>query len=138
MSKEVPYEVKRFRRWDKLREYFGWLGSDWIFRGQRNAKWRLQSSLERAAAHYQPADKADVEKFFIFQFKRRAHNYLSPSLLPKDERDTPEWLALMQHHGAPTRLLDFTKSPYIATFFAIEESDSDCAVWAIDKHWCMG
>ena len=32
-----------------------------------------------------------------------------------------EWLALMQHYGAPTRLLDFTRSPYVACFFALEE-----------------
>ena len=32
-----------------------------------------------------------------------------------------EWLALMQHYGTPTRLLDFTRSPYVACYFALEE-----------------
>ena len=87
------------------------------------------------AHYYKPEDRANVEQFFVFQFKRRAHNYLSASLLPK-EGDSLEWLALMQHHGAPTRLLDFTRSPYVASFFAVEDADSECAVWAIDKDWC--
>lgn len=43
----------------------------------------------------------------------------------------------MQHHGAPTRLLDFTYSVYVAAYFAVEEADSDCVVWALDGPWAL-
>ena len=50
------------------------------------------------------------------------------------------WLSLMQHYGVPTRLLDFSTSPYVALYFAIEnlapQKDGDLAIYAID--YCFG
>jgi hypothetical protein len=43
----------------------------------------------------------------------------------------------MQHYGAPTRLLDFTYSFYVAAYFALEETEKDCAVWAINMNWVV-
>jgi hypothetical protein len=43
----------------------------------------------------------------------------------------------MQHHGAPTRLLDFTYSIYVAAYFALEAGDGDCAVWAVNAPWAL-
>lgn len=133
MNMNTPFTVQEFNEWSEAKEFFdkGLYGTHWVFRGQRKKEWRLESSLDRAAVGAS-SDKKDIEKFFIFQFRRRAHNYLHASLLPEDDL---EWLALMQHHGAPTRLLDFTKSPYIASFFALENATVESVVWAINKKW---
>src|SRR5262249_26893198 len=61
-------------------------------------------------------------------FRRKSHLFLVDA--PQD--DEVEWLALMQHHGAPTRLLDFTWSPYVAAFFALERATEGAAVWAVN------
>jgi hypothetical protein len=58
-----------------------------------------------------------------------AHNYLSDVRALSDDL---RCLGLMQHHGAPTRLLDFTKSPFVAAFFALERAVTDAAVFAVN------
>jgi len=108
----------------------------WIFRGHSRADWDLRSGLERAIARFDMGGRtvAELEGGLVRQFARRAHHYLADA--PK--RDSwVEWLALMQHHGAPTRLLDFTYSFYVALFFALEdmEPEEPCAVWALDLDW---
>lgn len=115
----------------------------WIFRGQSDSSCPLMTSLERWIADNNKLstdvvnNEESIEKIFLDVFRNGAHHYLKSSLhLPQD---TLEWLGLMQHHGTPTRLLDFTKSPYIASFFAFEypgEPTESCAVWAINEMWC--
>jgi hypothetical protein len=65
------------------------------------------------------------------QFKRQAHHYVTDIPPYAIQYDQLEWLALMQHYGAPTRLLDFTYSFYVAAFFAIERASRDAAIWAV-------
>jgi hypothetical protein len=61
--------------------------------------------------------------------------HLDPAQIPPTDYRLG-WLAIMQHYGAPTRLLDFTDSPYVALYFALrnrEKGESDYAeVWGID------
>ena len=108
----------------------------WVFRGQEDANWSLDSSLSRYLAQYIP----DAREWPIREeralriFRRKAHNFLDdPTVLDDDLR----CLALMQHHGARTRMLDFTKSPFVAAFFALCDAKNDCAVFALDtpKLW---
>jgi hypothetical protein len=43
----------------------------------------------------------------------------------------------MQHHGAPTRLLDFMYSIYLAAYFTLEHAEGDSVVWAIHGPWAL-
>jgi len=103
----------------------------WIFRGHRRSNCDIVPSLERIAEIYLDFQgRKERENRIITHFQRRAHLYISN--LPHEE-DIIEWLAIIQHYGGPTRLVDFTYSFYIATFFAVEEADDETAIWALRK-----
>lgn len=103
----------------------------WVFRGQDNDEWGLETSFERLSTEYGlPIDcRADLEKDIILNFTRQAHHHLRN--VP-ETKDKLEWLALIQHHGGPTRFLDFTESFYAAVFFAVESARRDSIVWAVN------
>jgi hypothetical protein len=102
----------------------------WAFRGQGDARWPLYSSISRYLLEHRvdPGAWAEQEERILRIFRRKAHLYLAH--VPA-ETDAFQWLALMQHHGAPTRLLDFTWSPFVAAFFALERATAPAAVWAL-------
>ena len=107
----------------------------WIFRGQGNKQWSLQSSLDREIERFDipRQDTSKLEHGLLRKFRRQCHHYITD--LPK-KQDHLEWMALMQHHGAPTRLLDWSYSFFAALFFAIEApANCGCAVWAINTEW---
>ena len=103
----------------------------WLFRGQADSKWPLTSSLER-----DPRLKPfwESEEAMLGLFRSKAHLY---SDLPKAGLGTLDLLSIMQHNGAPTRLLDWTYSPSVAVFFsAADEPEPEAtsrAVWAVNQ-----
>jgi hypothetical protein len=75
------------------------------------------------------------ETALLREFQRRYHHH---GVNLPSEASTLEWLALMQHHGAPTRLLDWTYSFYVAAYFACEHalnSTADAALWVLNATW---
>jgi FRG domain len=105
--------------------------ANWAFRGQCDAAWPLLSALSRyfVSFHVHPDAWQAQESRMLRIFKPKAHQFLSYTPDPDDDF---QWLALMQHHGAPTRLLDLTWSPYVAAFFALERATGDAAIWALN------
>ncbi len=74
----------------------------------------------------------DIELSLLRKFRRQCYIYTSQ--LPDDE-NFMEWFALMRHFGAPTRLLDWTYSFFVALFFAIDGAEEDAGIWALDTDW---
>jgi len=113
----------------------------WVFRGHRKLNYSLQPSIERVAER-QPDAWARLEHQVLSEFRARAQMLFDRSELPTGT-DLLDWLVLMQHYGVPTRLLDFTQSPYVALYFAIHsrsyhERREPAAVWAIDASALLG
>jgi len=98
--------------------------SQCAFRGLSQADYRLQASLFRLSG-----ESADLERHLLRNFRKYAHRNVV-------ERDsTWHWLSVAQHHGLPTRLLDWTFSPYVAMHFATANTEKfhlDGAIWAVD------
>lgn len=126
------------RSWSQFNDYIA-SRDGWAFRGQADAGWPLLSALPRRLLQNKvPREQwRQREERAIRIFRRKAHVYLpDKSALDDDLR----CLAMMQHHGAPTRLLDFTKSPFVAAFFALEQARGRAAVYALNtpRIWAAG
>lgn len=108
----------------------------WVFRGMRCEQWPLMTSLERFAERWSDRDVSEMEASLVREFRRVYHHYSSDTLAEDNEL---QWRALMQHHGAPTRLLDFTYSIHLATYNALEyaRGKASSAVWAINAEWAV-
>lgn len=94
------------------------------FRGQADAEWKLVPSLSRHGG-------VEVELTLFKRFKQNA----LPFMVHRPENEW-EWLFVMQHHGLPTRLLDWTESPLVALYFIVadpspETIDSAGSLWAM-------
>lgn len=110
----------------KIGEYVNYIShniveKEWIFRGHENVRFPLKPSIARIKP--KEGTIPSMEATMLEEFERRYLN--SPS-------NKWDLLALAQHHGLPTRLLDWTQNPLVAMFFAVDKpSQSQIrAVWA--------
>ena len=91
--------------------YFSESRGRWVFRGHSDEKYDLMPSVGRG--EYTASDRLAHEKSLFDIFVREGGGYLSP--LPANDW---EWLSVAQHHGLPTRFLDWTYNPLVALYFA--------------------
>jgi hypothetical protein len=99
--------------------------SNLAFRGEPDAAYDLRSSLVRLVG--EAADQ--LEGHLLRNFRKYAHR----DAVPGDS--VWNWLAVAAHHGLPTRLLDWTYSPYVSLHFATANLDLyhvDGVIWCVD------
>lgn len=134
MRNRVGVEEKRVGDWAQLEKELFEYDAYWedldrrrtkhLFRGLSKKTYGLQTTLQRLSKRY-----AELEPLIIRQFKNYAHREVL------DHETIWHWLSIAQHHGLPTRLLDWTNSPYVALHFVTDNIDDfglDGAVWAIN------
>ncbi len=100
--------------------------TDPLFRGHREESWSLVPKIARLELR-DNKDLLSTEQAMLTEFRGRALPHLE-----FQPRSNWEWLALAQHFGMATRLLDWTTNPLAALWFAIEgpsEGQSRAAVW---------
>jgi hypothetical protein len=106
------------------------------FRGEASSTFKLVPNIYRSEEGREKISDDEVRA----EFKRRA----LPLVAERPPRDDWEWYSLMQHYGAPTRLLDWTDSALVALYFAIstwtpgkgESPAPTPAVWALNP-WSL-
>jgi hypothetical protein len=130
----TDFHSKNVYRWRGLLNQFSNLDANWVFRGQTD-DWKLSTSLERICRE----EEIDfsllpgIEKQILRDFQRK---YEGPDKHLID-KNVLYCLALIQHYRGPTRLQDWTYSPYIATFFAIQSKKENATntIWCLNSNW---
>ena len=107
----------------------------YIFRGQADAKWRLDPSLTRELrrinADITSLEAEEIEVALLDYFVASFGQHFPQNVADSRTNPVLRW-SLMQHHYAPTRLLDWTANLLVAAYFASESHwDSDGAIWIV-------
>lgn len=103
--------------------------SSGVYRGEADTASPLLTSLDQLGGNNPPHTKADLEEYILRNFIRYSRPYFASA-------PVNDWEVLVsaQHHGLPTRLLDWTYSPLVAAHFATVDPaiSTDRAVWLLD------
>lgn len=109
----------------------------WWFRGQGDSRWSLKTTLDRRAEFRSDDERRGFVFALLDEFKHEFMQVTTDAVLSL-EGDALELVA--RHHGLPSPLLDWTNSPYIATFFAFQHANElqaeNVAIWAFNRSIC--
>lgn len=125
--KELMDALSSKEIFDKSNETGYHIRSPYVFRGMEDASWDLETSLQRLEITGTP--RRNIEASLIRNFRKYAN--------AGGFDDKSEWyiLAVAQHNGLPTRVLDWTTSPLVATHFACSDKrhmNSDGVIWCLN------
>lgn len=127
----------------KLKKENSFFISNFLFRGQANKFWRLETTLERYVKgknvlkqEYSWEDYYGILKSIkpsihsLAEYKPKLGKFFNQSVTRTPDFD--EFMIYVRHHGFPSPLLDWTRSPYVAAYFAFNDSkkDEDVAIYS--------
>jgi hypothetical protein len=134
-------QTREFKTWSELKEYLtGFSSLDYtskerfLFRGQSDSRWALQPTLDRSGVSGRSSqNREDLASSLQLQFEREAQGLGVPRDLSARQREM-----LARHHGLPSPLLDWTRTPYVAAYFAFDDvvrdvSRQSVAIWILDR-----
>ena len=147
----VQENIDTEEQFDKIYDEFK-VKENILFRGQREAKWRLYSKLQILWISDKLYEKYDYKVFIekIVELGREEYSEHIQKLLKENHIDTTNSIAVLaylQHHGCPTPLLDWTYSFQNALYFAIDgleqnkstiEIEDYCSVYYIEEKYFEG
>jgi hypothetical protein len=125
-------QAVRVRNWNELNDRLfegtwyaphGRFRGNFAFRGMSSASWTLQTGLMRLAGQFERLEGSLLRNFAKYGHQKGG-----------SRESFWHWLVVAQHHGLPTRLLDWTYSPHIAAHFAtgnVDELHLDGVIWAV-------
>jgi len=132
-----------FNSWEQFKSTFGqhlfpnepFRRGKYLFRGHSDPHWKLSTTFDRMFSNQPKATRLQIAQELLEVFKRSLEGHD----IPVEVRGNDSlFLALGQHYGLPTRLLDWTESPYIAAFFAYNSralwgvTDQSITIWVLD------
>jgi hypothetical protein len=110
--------------------------SPYVFRGLTNTEFNLHTTLQRMGGPFEKLETPLIRNFSKYAYEHVAAT--SPGLIFTPRGNSIwNWLVLARHHGLPTRLLDWTYSPYVALHFAtaelhFQQCPADSVIWCVD------
>lgn len=127
--KSEKFKTLRLESWHDFENYDP-KSPQVVFRGQSDKEWPLESAYLRYHQKRNPVPELGILRSFVSQAAVYTRD------IPDSEDDYVSWLSLMQHYGTATRMLDVTRSQYVALFFAVmgmmgRNEKADGAVWVM-------
>jgi len=145
----MAIEEEQCSSWDEFLEMASGHHKDTVYRGQADARWILKTTLERAGREneslYRYHRAVLIAKPVVEAYTNRRwemprefdSNKVEPENLCRGGAVLPgyQFMLHLRHHGFPSPFLDWTASPFIASFFAFNQAKADCcAIYAFREY----